>query len=687
MEQVFRTAVGHFQAGRLVEAQALCRQIIAEQPGNASALNLMGMIQMRCGRIEDAIELLRSAIELRPDDASTHGNLGIILSHAHRLDQAIIAFERAVALDPDSAANYSKLANVLSETGQFDRAIAEYQRAIAIQPHSSEYHYRLGVALRRAGRFDQAIAATRQAIALNPNYGEAYNALGSALVEKGLPNEAARAYQKAIALQPNVPGYYCNLGRVFGMAMKFDDTVAMARRAIALQPDFPEAYRLLMDGLREQGLIEQAMQACDRALELDPDDGATLSNRAFTMLYQRGRDSAAHFEAARLWAARCADHLRPTKLHFANDRRPGRRLRVGYVSPGFHTHPIASFLMPLLRNHDRNQFEVICYSSVPKPDEVTAPLRQHASGWHDVAYLSDEELARQIREDRIDILVDLAQHTAHNRLLAFARKPAPVQVAWLGYPGTTGLAAIDYRLTDPHLDPPGTDQFYAERSVRLSCCFWCYHPPEAAPDVCERPALGGNEIMFGSLNVFRKINPPVVEAWCALLRRVPRSRLLLHGHPGSHRLWVRDQLVAGGVDADRLEWTERVNLEAYFRLYHRIDIALDPFPFTGGTTTCDALWMGVPVIGMSGTTGVGRASRSILINAGLGELVADDVKQYIELAASLADDRDRLRELHRTLRLRMAESPLMDAPRFARDIEEVYRQVWQRWCGTQAEEG
>lgn len=680
MEQIFGMAVGHFHAGRLAEAQALCRQILARQAANAPALSMMGMIEMRLGRIENAIELLRQAIALQPDNSDAHGNLGIILTQADWLDQAIIAFERAVALAPNSAAHHSNLGNVLTETGQLDRAIAAYQRAVSIQPRTPEFHHRLGVALRLAGRCDEALVATRQAIALNPDYAEAFNALGSVLVEEGLLTEAAAAYQKAIALQPGVPGYHSNLGRVFCKGLKFDDAVAMARRAIALQPDFPEAHRLLGDALREQGLADQAMQAYEAALAREPDHAKTLSNRAFTMLYQPGRDSAALLEAARLWAVRCADPLRASDSSFPNDRSPGRRLRVGYVSPDFRRHAVASFLLPLLRQHDPDRFEVICYSSVEKPDEVTAQLRKHATGWHDVVRLSDDRLAARIREDRIDILVDLAQHTAGNRLPAFARKPAPVQVTWLGYPGTTGLAAMDYRLTDPHLDAEGTDAFYVERSVRLPHCFWCYQPPEGTPDVSELAALAGGGITFGCLNTFRKVNPPVLLAWCALLRRMPRARLLLHAHRGSHRQRARDLLIAGGIDPARLEWIDPVSVGAYFHLYHRIDIALDPFPFTGGTTTCDALWMGVPVIGMAGRTAVGRASLSILTNAGLPEWVADNVEQYIDLAASLADDRDRLRELRRNLRARVAQSPLMDAPRFAREVEEAYIQMWQGWC-------
>lgn len=667
----------HYGSARLQDAQALCQQILSGQPAFVPALCMMGMIEMRLGRMESALELLRQAVALQPGYADAHGNLGIVLTQAKRLDEAIAAFERAVYLAPGVASHYSNLANVLTETESFKRAIDAYRKAIAIDPRPAGVYYRLSVALRKAGHYDQAVAAARHAILLNPNHAESYNTLGSALVEQELLSEAANAYQKAIALQPNVPGFYSNLGRVYHKQRNYDDAVALARRSIAMKTDFAEAYRLLGDALREQGRIDEAMDAYEQSLKIEPDHSETLGNRAFTMLYQPGRDSAAQLEAARLWASRCADHLQPIETSADDHRPPGQRLRIGYVSADFRRHAAASFLLPLLRNHDGQRFDVVCYSSVRQPDAITAQMRQLAADWRDVLHLSDGELAEQIRADRVDILVDLSQHTSGKRLLAFARKPAPVQVAWLGYPGTTGLRTMDYRLTDPHLDPPGTDSFYTERSLRLPHCFWCYEPP-CSPEVSELPARADSPITFGCLNTFRKINPPVLRAWCQLLRRVPNARLLLHAGQGSHRQRMLDLLRDNGVDPARLDFVEQAPTEDYFRLYNRIDIALDPFPFAGGTTTCDALWMGVPVIAKVGQTAVGRSSLSILTNIGLAELAASEIEQYIELAAALAGDRDRLRDLRQTLRERMRQSLLMDAPRFARDMEAAYFHMAKR---------
>ena len=296
--------------------------------------------------------------------------------------------------------------------------------------------------------------------------------------------------------------------------------------------------------------------------------------------------------------------------------------------------------------------------------------------------LSDEELAAAVHQDRIDMLVDLTMHMAHNRMLVFARKPAPVQVTYLAYCGTTGLDTIDYRLTDPYLDPPGADeQFYSEQSIRLPETYWCYRPAVDSPPVGPLPALAAGRLTFGCLNNFCKVTEPTLAAWCRLLRVLPDSRLLLHAARGSHRDRVRAILAEQGVSSDRLVFVDGVPILEYLRLYEQIDVALDPFPYGGGSTTCDALWMGVPVVSLAGKTAVGRSGLSILSNIGLPELIASDVDQYVRIAAELAADLPRLAALRATLRERMQKSPLMDAPRFARNVEAAYREMWRRWCG------
>ena len=366
-----------------------------------------------------------------------------------------------------------------------------------------------------------------------------------------------------------------------------------------------------------------------------------------------------------------------------NDRSPDRRLRVGYVSPNFGNHPVGRFLLPLLESHDRTSFETFCYASVDIPDAMTDRCRTHADVWRDVHQLSDEQLANTIRQDQIDILVDLTMHMGNNRLLVFARKPAPVQVTYLAYCGTTGLSTMDYRLTDPYLDPPGeVEGFYSEQSVRLPETYWCYRPAIETPPVHALPALTVGRVSFGSLNNFCKVTPPVLATWSRLLQAVPGARLLLHARTGSHRDRVRRFLTEQGVLAERVVFIDFQPMTEYFDVYEQVDVALDPFPYGGGTTTCDALWMGVPVVSLAGPRAVGRGGLSILSNLGLSDWVAHDAEQYVQIAVGLVSDLLRLSNIRATLRQRMQSSVLMDAPRFARNIEAAYREMWRRWCVT-----
>jgi predicted O-linked N-acetylglucosamine transferase (SPINDLY family) len=354
---------------------------------------------------------------------------------------------------------------------------------------------------------------------------------------------------------------------------------------------------------------------------------------------------------------------------------------VGYVSPDFRNHCQAFFTVPLLAAHDHRDFEIVCYADVVRPDSITARLRASADAWRNIAGLDHEQAAELIRRDGIDILVDLTMHMARNRLLVFARKPAPVQVCWLAYPGTTGLAAIDYRLTDPHLDPPGReDSYYSEQSIRLPDCFWCYDPLDAEPAVNALPAAEKGYVSFACLNNFCKVNPPVLALWARVLQAVDRSRLTILAGEGAHRDHALDLLAAEGVAPDRVTFVAKQPRQQYLRYYHDVDIGLDTVPYNGHTTSLDSFWMGVPVVTLTGPTVVGRAGACQLMNLGLPELIASSPEQYLRIVAELARDLPRLGALRATLRERMRASPLMNAPRFARNVEAAYRDIWQRWC-------
>jgi predicted O-linked N-acetylglucosamine transferase (SPINDLY family) len=402
--------------------------------------------------------------------------------------------------------------------------------------------------------------------------------------------------------------------------------------------------------------------------------------------FEFAADPAALFAEHREWAARHADPLSAAAAPHTNDRSPDRRLRIGYVSGHFRHHAVAFFSEPLLAAHDREQFEVFCYAHQNQEDSATQRFRARADGWCDLFRMSDHDAAARIRDDRIDILIDLAGHIGDNRLLIFAHRPAPVQVTYLGYQNTTGMRAMDYRLTDAHADPPGTnDAYYTEQLVRLPGAFFCYARPEEAPPVGAPPFESQGHVTFASLNNLNKLNDEALQAWARILARVPGSRLLVLGYSqGVFERRVRQKLSDEGIDGARVDVVNKRPRAEYLAVHHQIDIALDSFPFNGHTTVCDALWMGVPSVMLEGTSYATRFGGRTLLDTGLGDLIARNVDDYVSLAVQLANDRARLAELRRSTRQRLAGSRLMDAQAFARDVEAAYRRMWHDWCAAPA---
>jgi predicted O-linked N-acetylglucosamine transferase (SPINDLY family) len=636
-------AVRLHQGGDLPQAEQLYRAILQADPNQVDALHLLGVIAYQAGHHEQAAASIGQALRLQPNAAEMHNNLGMVFQAQGKLAEAQDCYRQALRLQPGFAAAHYNLGNVLKDQGQLDEAAACYQQAVRLQPDHADAHNNLGTLLKSQGRLVEATACYRQALRLRPDSPEPHNNLGNVLKDQWQLDEAAACYQQALRLNPDYAEGHYNLGNVRKEQGLLDEMLACYRQALRLQPDFAEAH----------------------------------GNLLYTLHFTPDYDAAAIYEEHRRWNLRYAEPLARLTQPHANDRSPDRRLRVGYVSPDFYQHPIGRFLLPLLEAHDHTRFEIFCYSSRNRADEITDRCRAHADVWRDVYGLSDEQLADAIRRDQIDVLVDLTMHMAHSRLLVFARKPAPVQVTYLAYCGTTGLRAMDYRLTDPYLDPPGRDEsHYSERSVRLPETYWCYRPTIPMPAVGPLPALQAGHVTFGCLNNFCKVTAPTLAAWGRLLQELPQARLLLHAHAGSHRDRVRDFFSGLGVAPDRLSFVGQVPMAEYVRTYERLDVALDPFPYGGGTTTCDALWMGVPVVSLAGPTAVGRSGLSILSNVGLAELVAYDTGQYVQRAVELARDFPRLRELRAGMRERMQHSPLMDAPRFARNVEAAFRSMW-----------
>ncbi|HEY1922863.1 MAG TPA: tetratricopeptide repeat protein [Tepidisphaeraceae bacterium] len=697
--------------GRFDDAIAAYRRAIALQPDYAEAYSNLGNALKGTGRLDEAIIAYRQAVTLNPNLASTHYHLGVALRSGGQLDDAVAAFRQAAAINANIPEVYNGLGGALKQKGEFEEAIAAYQMAIALRTNFAEAHSNLGNALADKGEMEAAVAAYRQAIALRPDMPETYSNLGSALKEIGQLDEAIAAYRKAISLRPNLSEAHGNLGIALrdrgdldgaiaayrqaivlrpnfadiqnnlGIALQergdLDEAVVAFERAIALKPDYAEAYSNLGSARKDRGEIEESIAASRQAIALRPSFAEAHSNLIYSLHYDPRCSQAELLAEHRAWAERHADPLKTSIRPHENDRDANRRLRVGYVSPDFHGHPVGRFILPLLAQHDHARFEIYCYASVQFPDAVTARIRRHADVWRDILTLSNEEAAELIRGDRIDILIDLSMHTAKNRMLLFARKPAPVQATYLAYPGTTGMEAMDYRITDSYLDPPGlSESQYTERPIYLADTYWCYAAPTDSAEVSPLPATSKGFVTFGSLNNFCKNSRDAIDAWGRILAAVPNSRLLLHAGVGSHRDAVRRRLRDAGIDPDRLSFANRVPLSQYMRQYDEIDIGLDPFPYVGGTTTCDALWMGVPVITLGGKAAISRGGASILSNVGLPELIAKSPDEYVRLAADLAGDLPRLTYLRSNLREKMRVSPLMDAVRFARSMEEAYRRMW-----------
>jgi predicted O-linked N-acetylglucosamine transferase (SPINDLY family) len=567
------------------------------------------------------------------------------------------------------------------QAGRLDEAIAAYRHAITLQDDLAEVHNNLGNALWARGRVDEAIAALRRAIALKPGAPQPHNNLGAVLNGAGRLDEAIAAYRRAIALEPAYPSAYNNLGSALWNAGRLDEARTALERAIALRPNYADAHNNLGNVAKDQGRLDEAIASFRRAQECQGDDPRPASNLLFNLHAHPDWDARALLAEHRRWASRHAAPLGAEIRPHENDRDPDRTLNVGYVSADLRAHAVGNMLCSLFAHHDPASVAIHAYADVRAPDDVSAELKSRAHHWLDTTGLSDSQLAGRIRSDRIDILVDLALHTAGNRLLVFARKPAPVQVTMLGLPTTTGLDTMDYRLTDPYLDPSGTtDADYTERSIRLPHCFWILHPPDDSPPVSALPAGRNGYVTFGCLNQFAKVTRPALDLWVKILQALPDSRLVLQAQPGSHLETVRGVFAQGGIAGTRIEFATRTPRRAYFERFQNLDLALDPFPYNGHTSTLDALWMGVPVITLAGRTAVGRGGVSILSNLGLTELIARTPEQYVAIAVGLAGDRARLAELRARLRPRMQASPLRDGKQYAADVEAAFRGMWTAWC-------
>jgi len=648
--QLMQAAAAQHNAGQLPQAETLCRQVLQTQPNHPDALNLLGLIAFQTGRHDEAVQLIR---------------------------QAIAANKRV----PDY---YNNLGNILITLGRFAEGEACLREMLALGP-SADAHNNLGGALQRQGRITEAVECYRRAVKLKPDSPQMWNNLGFALQSEGELDEAMRCYRRALEITPDYRDALLNLGNVLNEKGLYSEVIDLDRRLIKIEPGFTIAHSNLGHALQRQGRLAEALESYKAAFTIQPDFIEAWQNYLFGLNYAPGYSAQEIFEEHVKFGRQLEEAAAGLQLQHGNERDPGKRLKIGYVSADFRNHAVAYFIEPVLAHHEREQIEVYCYYNHPVADEVTQRLKPLAEHWRDIGALGDDEAAQQIREDRIDILVDLAGHSAGNRLGVFARKPAPVQATWLGYLSTTGLRSIDYRITDVSADPAGlSERYYTEELVRLPDTFVCYLPIDHSPAVGALPAVKNGYITFGSFNNLAKMTPEVRTLWARVLLAVPGSRLLLKTR-GLNDAQLRQQLVEDfarhDVPEDRLElvaWDD--SYAQHLDRYNQVDIGLDPFPCNGGTTSFDAMWMGVPVVTLAGDRFISRMGVSMLASLGLTELAADTPEDYVAIAARLAGDPDRLAALRAGLRERMANSPLTDARGFTLNLEKAYREMWATWC-------
>lgn len=643
--KLLAAGVSHQEGGRLAEAEACYQSVLAIDADQADALHLLGTVAHQQGHHEQAIELIRRAIRRNDRYPPFFANLGVVLCDHGKFAEAIAASQRAIALEADYVEAYFSLGNALRKSGKLDQAAAALHRAIAIEPNSPGGYVDVGVVLREQRKLAEAAEACRQALEIDPDLATARTNLGAVLRDGGDTGPA----------------------------------VACFRLALASKPDYAKAWSNLGVALKDQGRLDDAIVCYRRALLLDPNYAAAHSNLLFCLNYHPWMFAEEIFAEYRRWDERHARKWAPALVNHDNLPGPERRLRVGYVSPDFRRHSARHFIEPLLAHHDKEQVEVFAYAEVMVEDEHSARFRDQVDHWLNTVGMIDSMLTERIASDRIDILVDLAGHTNGNRLLVFARKPAPIQVSALGYGYTTGLSAIDYFLTDTVCAPPDCEHLFAEKLVRLPV-FATY---QAAPEMGESgalPVLSRGSINFGSFTRSVRVNARVVSAWAAILRGVPGSRLVInslsYGDPGMRHELVA-QFAPHGIAADRL--TIGYDTPPWDAL-RQIDITLDCFPHNSGTTLFESLYLGVPFITLAGRPSVGRIGAAILNALGHPEWIATSEQEYVAKAITLAERPERLATLRAGLRGKMQASRLMQGETYAHSVEDAYRAMWRRWC-------
>ncbi len=681
-QKLFLDGLRQHGAGALKHAEDSYRQALIFDPAHADSLHMLGCLAHNAGQRDEAIALIRRAIETRKNVALYHLSLGHALVAKGQLSDAVPHYEQALSLKPAPQAEaeaHHALGAVLRALGQGDAAIHHDQQVVRLKPGDAQAHNALGSALMSQSRFQEAAESYRQALTRQPDLAEAHNNLGTIHHRQGRFPEAIAHYQQALACDPGLVETHDNLATLFRDQGLLAEAAAGYQRALALRPDFAEAHHNLSIVRKEQGRLSEALEEARQAVALKPESARLHSHLLMGLNYSPDLDEADLTAACRDWGRRHGP-ISARRVRQGSPVSPPP-LRVGYVSSHFRRHPVGWFLASVWPAHAAGEVAIHAYSGSVLEDPMTRHLRSQTVVWRETAAMSDAELAQRIEDDGIHVLVDLDGHTEGNRLPLFAHRPAPVQISWLGHGYSTGLAAMDAILMDDITAPTGCESLFTESVMRLPGGRLCYAPPDYAPPVTPPPCLSRDWVTFGSFNNLAKLSPTVLELWGRILAAVPRARLQLRwkslaDETERHRL--RAVFAAMGGDPEQLDLYGAVPHPALLAAYGDIDIALDSFPFGGGLTSCEALWMGVPVVTWPGQRPMSRQTLGFL--AALGEtetLAAKSADGMVALAATLAATPARLTVLRTNLRPQMAASPLCNGPRMARALEAAYRNAYR----------
>ena len=709
-------ALEHHRAGRLAEAAAVYERILQSAPRHADALHLLGVIAYQAGDHDRAIDLIRRAIAVAPNHMQSHNMLGLALMRRGELDQAMGSFRNAIALEP-GAQVYNNLGTALKQQGRLEEAVESYRQALALDPKYANACYNLGNARRAMNDREGAVECFRGAIAIEPDHADALASLGEVLRSVGQPKEAAEALRKAAKLLPRDPTLHCELGdalqalgeleeakacyqqaisldrelhrawcamgRAEAKSKEYAAAIPCFQRALAVAPDDPEAHYHLGEALFSLGQVDPGLTHFRKAASLAPSD-LTLSAIAMLIPGSSSADNRAVLDARRAWAERVAPADPPDKTFVHRPAADDAPLRVGYVSAFFQASNWMKPVWGLLNRHDRERFEIHLFSHAPESRIKHGRRRDPRDRFHDVTGLSNDQVAYLIEENQVDILVDLNGYSAMERLPLFALRPAPVIVAWFNMYATTGMACFDYLIGDEYVIPVEEEAFYTETIIRVPGCYLTFEVTYPVPEVASPPCLQNKAITFGCLASQYKITTDVLEAWSKILHRCPDSRLILKnadlGSP-RNREFVLARLAEFQTLQDRVELDGPADHFNFLKKYDEIDVALDTFPYNGGTTTIEALWQGVPVLTFYGDRWAARQSSSLLRNASLPEFVARNLNDYIDRAVNLACSPDtpaKLAELRRDMRSRLRQGPVCDTETFTRCMEREYLRMWHQ---------